>query len=68
MPNSPESIDVAVQLGVDLKIRSNRSWFRWYCLPVPANPVRVAVFAQGEKAEIAKAAGGEIVGMEDLAG
>ena len=29
--------------------------------------VRVAVFAQGEKAEIAKAAGAEVVGMEDLA-
>jgi large subunit ribosomal protein L1 len=29
--------------------------------------VRVAVFAQGEKAEQAKAAGAEIVGMEDLA-
>ena len=29
--------------------------------------VRVAVFAQGEKAEVAKAAGAEIVGMDDLA-
>jgi large subunit ribosomal protein L1 len=29
--------------------------------------VRVAVFAQGEKAEAAKAAGADIVGMEDLA-
>ena len=62
-----ESIDVAVQLGVDPK-KSDQTVRGSVVLPAgTGKTVRVAVFAQGEKAEIAKAAGAEIVGMEDLA-
>ena len=62
-----ESIDVAVQLGVDPK-KSDQTVRGSVVLPAgTGKSVRVAVFAQGEKAEIAKAAGTEIVGMEDLA-
>lgn len=62
-----ESIDVAVQLGVDAK-KSDQVVRGAVVLPAgTGKSVRVAVFAQGDKAEQAKAAGAEIVGMEDLA-
>ena len=62
-----ESIDVAVQLGIDAK-KSDQLVRGSVVLPAgTGKSVRVAVFAQGEKAEAAKAAGAEIVGMEDLA-
>ena len=62
-----ESIDVAVHLGVDAK-KSDQVVRGSVVLPAgTGKSVRVAVFAQGEKAEQAKAAGAEIVGMEDLA-
>lgn len=62
-----ESVDVAVQLGVDPK-KSDQTVRGSVVLPAgTGKSVRVAVFAQGEKAEIAKAAGAEVVGMEDLA-
>ncbi|MYN12628.1 50S ribosomal protein L1 [Pusillimonas sp. TS35] len=62
-----ESIDVAVQLGVDPK-KSDQIVRGSVVLPAgTGKSVRVAVFAQGEKAEAAKAAGAEIVGMDDLA-
>lgn len=62
-----ESIDVAVQLGVDAK-KSDQVVRGAVVLPAgTGKSVRVAVFAQGEKAEQAKASGAEIVGMEDLA-
>lgn len=62
-----ESIDIAIQLGVDPK-KSDQTVRGSVVLPAgTGKSVRVAVFAQGEKAEIAKAAGAEIVGMEDLA-
>jgi large subunit ribosomal protein L1 len=60
-----ESIDVAVQLGVDPKKSDRCSWRS--CLPAGTGKQYVAVFAQGAKAEEAKAAGADIVGMEDLA-
>src|SRR5437879_2318544 len=62
-----ESIDVAVQLGVDPK-KSDQVVRGSVVLPAgTGKSVRVAVFASGEKAEQAKAAGADVVGMEDLA-
>jgi large subunit ribosomal protein L1 len=62
-----ESIDVSVQLGVDAK-KSDQVVRGSVVLPAgTGKSVRVAVFATGDKAEAAKAAGAEVVGMEDLA-
>jgi large subunit ribosomal protein L1 len=62
-----ESIDVAVQLGIDPK-KSDQLVRGSVVLPAgTGKSVRVAVFAQGEKADAAKQAGADIVGMEDLA-
>ena len=62
-----ESIDIAVQLGIDPK-KSDQLVRGSVVLPAgTGKTVRVAVFAQGDKAEQAKAAGADIVGMEDLA-
>jgi large subunit ribosomal protein L1 len=62
-----ESIDVAVNLGVDPK-KSDQTVRGSVVLPAgTGKQVRVAVFAQGEKAQQAKAAGADIVGFEDLA-
>ena len=62
-----ESIDVAVQLGIDPR-KSDQLVRGSVVLPAgTGKTVRVAVFAQGEKAEEARAAGAGIVGMEDLA-
>ena len=62
-----ESIDVAVQLGVDAK-KSDQVVRGAVVLPHgTGKTTRVAVFAQGVKAEEAKAAGADIVGMDDLA-
>ena len=62
-----ESIDVAVQLGIDPK-KSDQVVRGAVVLPNGTGKTkRVAVFAQGAKAEEAKAAGADIVGMDDLA-
>ncbi len=62
-----ESIDVAVQLGVDAK-KSDQVVRGAVVLPNGTGKTkRVAVFAQGAKADEARAAGADIVGMEDLA-
>ncbi len=62
-----ESIDVAVQLGIDPK-KSDQLVRGSVVLPAgTGKTVRVAVFAQGEKADAAKAAGADIVGLDDLA-
>jgi len=62
-----ESIDVSVRLGIDAK-KSDQVVRGAVVLPAgTGKSVRVAVFAQGEKAEQARAAGADIVGMEDLA-
>lgn len=62
-----ESIDVSVNLGVDAK-KSDQVVRGSVVLPAgTGKSVRVAVFAQGAKAEEAKAAGADIVGFEDLA-
>jgi len=62
-----ESIDVAVQLGVDAK-KSDQIVRGSVVLPAgTGKSVRVAVFSTGDRAEQARAAGADIVGMEDLA-
>jgi large subunit ribosomal protein L1 len=63
----PESIDVSVNLGVDPR-KSDQVVRGSTVLPNgTGKSVRVAVFAQGENAEKARAAGADIVGFEDLA-
>ena len=63
----PESIDVSVNLGVDPR-KSDQVVRGSTVLPNgTGKSVRVAVFAQGENAEKATAAGADIVGYEDLA-
>ena len=62
-----ESIDVAVQLGIDAK-KSDQVVRGAVVLPNGTGKTkRVAVFAQGAKADEAKAAGADVVGMDDLA-
>jgi large subunit ribosomal protein L1 len=62
-----ESIDVAVQLGIDAK-KSDQVVRGAVGLPNgTGKTARVAVFAQGAKADEAKAAGADVVGMDDLA-
>ena len=62
-----ESVDVAVNLGIDPR-KSDQVVRGSSVLPNgTGKTVRVAVFAQGEQAEAAKAAGADIVGFEDLA-
>ena len=62
-----ESIDVAVQLGVDSR-KSDQVVRGAVVLPHgTGKTTRVAVFAQGAKADEAKAAGADIVGMDELA-
>jgi len=63
----PESIDISVNLGVDPR-KSDQVVRGSTVLPNgTGKTVRVAVFAQGENAEKATAAGADIVGFEDLA-
>ena len=62
-----ESVDVAVNLGVDPR-KSDQVVRGSTVLPNgTGKTVRVAVFAQGENAEKATAAGADIVGFDDLA-
>ena len=62
-----ESMDVAVNLGIDAK-KSDQNVRGSTVLPHGSGKsVRVAVFTQGPKAEEAKAAGADEVGMDDLA-
>ncbi len=63
----PESVDIAVNLGVDPR-KSDQVVRGSTVLPNgTGKTVRVAVFAQGENAEKATAAGADIVGFDDLA-
>lgn len=62
-----ESVDVAVNLGIDAR-KSDQLVRGSVVLPRgTGKTVRVAVFAQGEAAKAAQAAGADIVGFEDLA-
>jgi len=62
-----ESVDIAVVLGIDAK-KSDQSVRGSVVLPAgTGKTVRVAVFAQGAKAEEARTAGADHVGFEDLA-
>ncbi len=63
----PESVDVAVNLGVDPR-KSDQVVRGSTVLPNgTGKTVRVAVFAQGPNADAAREAGADIVGFEDLA-
>jgi large subunit ribosomal protein L1 len=63
----PETVDVSIKLGIDSR-KSDQVVRGSSVLPHgTGRDVRVAVFAQGEAAEAAKAAGADSVGMEDLA-
>lgn len=62
-----ESFDVSINLGVDPR-KSDQVVRGSTTLPAGSGKeIKVAVFAQGENAEKAKAAGADIVGFEDLA-
>lgn len=62
-----ESVDVAVNLGIDAR-KSDQNVRGATVLPHgTGREVRVAVFTQGANVEAAKAAGADLVGMDDLA-
>ncbi len=62
-----ESIDIAINLGIDAR-KSDQLVRGAVVLPRgTGKTVRIAVFAQGAKAEEAKSAGADVVGFEDLA-
>jgi large subunit ribosomal protein L1 len=62
-----EAVDVAINLGIDAK-KSDQTVRGSVVLPAgTGKKVRVAVFAQGDKAKAAKEAGADIVGLDDLA-
>src|SRR5213080_5177743 len=62
-----EAVDASVNLGIDAK-KSDQTVRGSVVLPAgTGKKVRVAVFAQGEKAKAASEAGADIVGFDDLA-
>jgi large subunit ribosomal protein L1 len=62
-----ESVDVAVNLGIDAK-KSDQTVRGSVVLPAgTGKKVRVAVFAQGDRAKAAEEAGADIIGFDDLA-
>jgi large subunit ribosomal protein L1 len=64
--NFDETVEMAVRLGVDPR-RADQVVRGTVSLPAgTGKPVRVAVFAAGDAAEAARAAGADIVGSDDL--
>ena len=64
-PKFEESVDISIKLGVDAS-KSDQNVRGAVTLPnALGKSVSVAVFADGEAAEAAKAAGAEFVGMDD---
>jgi large subunit ribosomal protein L1 len=62
-----EALDVSINLGIDAK-KSDQQVRGATTLPHGSGKeVRVAVFTQGDNVEAAKAAGADLVGMDDLA-
>lgn len=62
-----ESVDVAIKLGIDAK-KSDQAVRGSVVLPSgTGKTVRIAVFAQGDKAKEAQEAGADVVGFDDLA-
>lgn len=62
-----QTVDVAINLGIDPR-KSDQAVRGATTLPHgTGKTVRVAVFAQGESADAARAAGADLVGMDDLA-
>ena len=62
-----ESIDVAINLGID-PLKSDQNMRGATILPAGSGkPCKVAVFVEGEEAKLAKEAGADAVGMDDLA-
>lgn len=62
-----ESVDVSINLGVDVR-KSDQVMRGSTVLPHgTGKKIRVAVFTQGNNVQLAKAAGADLVGLEDLA-
>jgi large subunit ribosomal protein L1 len=62
-----ESVDIAINLGIDAR-KSDQNVRGATVMPRgTGKTVRIAVFAEGEQAEAATAAGADVVGMDDLA-
>ena len=62
-----ETVEIAINLGIDAR-KSDQAVRGATTLPHgTGSDVRVAVFTQGEAAEKARAAGADLVGMEELA-
>jgi large subunit ribosomal protein L1 len=63
----PESVDVAVNLGIDAS-KSDQQVRGSTVMPHGiGKSVRVAVFTSGKNQDVARAAGADVVGLEDLA-
>ena len=62
-----ESVDVAINLGIDARKSDQKVRGATVMPQGTGKTVRIAVFAEGEQAEAATAAGADVVGMDELA-